>query len=552
MGPKKKNVKGKKAKLRKEREFRLTTHVAHLAHFNDWNEIFPAFDVLPYWEMVMNALLADAHTDTQRVLNSMDLDPSVKMWKGHLISAAAVARHLIQQDLAWSVLNGLPTRIGFIHLVGSLGKGTAVSPLAADVDVVIDFKGFSAPQYPDLLNWTEVALRTHPMYMSIAERRAFYFFMPIVDPNKVDFDDRKLPEGMHENGGKGGISLVPMGKGQKAGYPWWKIENLVKNRSHYIHIPSVAPWPDVDIHIGGFESGFPPADSFIGLPPEILPFYSASASIEASKFIKGQPDTVITAIRALKSWVNVASEAKMTTPRESQMGKSFVSSFTLELMAVWVYRQASGGISSAKVLFSQVMDILTKNTTDWPRMTFSDYYDPSIASTLSPSIAWGGVQVLDPIQPWNNVAYASKLSAAKKPARMTTDVWYKEMGNLGHGPPDSLTYFNSNGIGYESQLTVSYSTFNFAGSSGYQPGHQGGYQGGYPMQQHQPAPPPPPARGESGLSQTSSQPAGGEQWNMNLPHKSKTMEAVIPDALMPKETDAEPKRLPGSRRATLL
>lgn len=387
-----KNRRPGRRKDREAREKRLAQHVNHLAHY-DWNLLFPAYDLIPYWNLIMTELLRDPSANVRRILSSMDHDESVRIWKVHLTAAADVARHVVSQDWSWSQQNRKAPRVQWVYLVGSLAKGTAISPSSADVDLVVDFKGFCAPMYPELLEWLQSAMQFHSEYAGVAELRKFYFFMPILHDG-FTYDDGAGH--MPYPADRTGISLIPEKKlraaensAEKGNYPWWKIERLVKNGSGYVHIPSTnkSVRPDVDVLVGGFENGFPPGESFRDVPSDSFPYYSSSAAIEATNFIRNQSsDVVITAIRALKSWCAIAKDAKPPSSEEVTRGKAFLSGFTVELMAVWLARQ--GGISTPKALFSRVLSTLGTPGEDWPKMTFRDYYDPALALELAPHIAW--------------------------------------------------------------------------------------------------------------------------------------------------------------------
>mmetsp|Transcript_69386 Transcript_69386/g.225999 ORF Transcript_69386/g.225999 Transcript_69386/m.225999 type:complete len:194 (-) Transcript_69386:36-617(-) len=137
----------------------LVSHIQSLFRSANWNDVFP--------EMNLTAKLrAAAHKGS----SPEDLGP----FEWHGVGLQEVLGYLRQPSVC-------PGLVG-ATLGGSLAKGTAVCPEAADVDIVFRFENFSSAIYTECVDKLERALRLMPKSTEEGgstagrvSRRDFYF-----------------------------------------------------------------------------------------------------------------------------------------------------------------------------------------------------------------------------------------------------------------------------------------------------------------------------------------------------------------------------------------
>jgi hypothetical protein len=350
-------------------------HLPHRQHDSDWILRFPAPRLSP--ELLQLAVSGQGLEPRQR-----RAIPS--KWQPFIVTLQEVSNRL------YRAADDDGVALERMVVVGSIAKGTAVSPEVADLDVVLVFKDFQprgGAEHDDHLHWLRTVLQRQPARPAdIISERGFYF----------------RASSTVESHSLGVASIGRTG----AAVPTSSTDSASKREAKYVHIER-ATGPSIDLLVGGnLPAGRRACDVFRADNHEDWVYWSASCAPQGDEYVRGQPTIVLNAIRALKAWRDAL---------EIQKGKFRPSSFLLELLCISAYQH--GYARTAPQVFWHAMQTIASSATDLKITWNAGSRDYDLSMVPASMLSWRPL-VLDPIKPWNNVVRAANLKLARRVAVM--------------------------------------------------------------------------------------------------------------------------------------
>jgi hypothetical protein len=407
-----------KVEVQKKKE---EQYIIDLKEQGDWFGQYPTFmintngivhgDLLGLWEKIVTTLMADPSANVSKSINCSVRE---QRWFAYLLTASEVVRALIVGDK-----NDGYNRIKFIHLTGSVAKGTAVDHKMADIDLVVSFKNFTPEQHDEYLEWSYEVLEKSGYADKISMRTFCYRRMCPVEccrcpttasaPSLPGCMSPKNPEHSHDT-----LTTVADTAGidssdKYTSYDKYTVadnaeavnvadiesvkhEGCKKKKRHakYIFLTpeSVRKLPEATVNVK-IGSEFTSSAELFGKKynQEVWPLFGATCSVKIVEFIRQQPLHVLVAIRALKSWRDACGiRRKDLQP----------SSCLLELICIWVAEHTKE--QTPQEVFKEALKMLGRPVEDW-NIYWTKFYDES---KIHDSIAFTRPLCLDPLKPWHN------------------------------------------------------------------------------------------------------------------------------------------------------